>query len=312
MTAFSLPACLPCARWLLLFVAACALQTTAARGDEPEDAKARAIRLTKEGGAAYRDGRYGEALQRFQDAYHTFPATPLLLNLSRAELKLGDCDESLRYAQMFASASPPGEVSPDSPDTWLGTVNQECPEVQISSIPPGATLSIEGSHQAVVPTTPWKGRLSAGAHAVRGQKPGFTDAVATLQIQAGQPVEVSINFTAAQPLTTVAPPQDVKLTPPLAGSELRTTPAVAKRPSPLKNVGWAATAIGGAALVAAVILGVSSGTGLTSLHTATPSRLSLQAQQQINTVSSEALGADVLYAAGGVLAAGGVTLVVVF
>lgn len=305
MTALRLPA-----RWTHAVLAiSLVLAAPAARADEGEDARAKAIRLSKEGGAAYREGRYGEALQRFEEAYRAFPAPPLLLNLSRAQLKLGDCDEALRYAQVYLSASPAGDTSPESPDAWLSTVNTECPEITVTSEPPGATLSIEGSRQNAVPTTPWKGRLSTGTHVLRARLAGFTDATATVRVIEGQPLQASITFSAAQQQITIAS-KSMNLSPP--PSEVHATPATARPFSPLRKAGLAATVVGGAALVAAVVLGVSSGAGLTNLHTANSARSGSQAQQQINTVSGEALGANVLYVAGGVLAAGGVALAVAF
>jgi hypothetical protein len=91
----------------------------AGHGEEQEDARARAVRLTSEGAAAYKAEDYAKAFDRFGAAYRAFPAPPLLLNLSRTELKLSRCAEALRYAELFKAAAPDTQAaSPDASDAW--------------------------------------------------------------------------------------------------------------------------------------------------------------------------------------------------
>lgn len=92
----------------------------------------------------------------------------------------------------------------------------------------------------------------------------------------------------------------------------------AKPPSPVFHkpmtvthaLGWAAAAVGVAALAGAVGLGVMVGQQQKSLK-ATP-QPGAQALSELNTVNGQAIGADVLYGAGGLLTAAGVGLLVAF
>jgi hypothetical protein len=80
----------------------------------------------------------------------------------------------------------------------------------------------------------------------------------------------------------------------------------------LRNVGFAGIAVGGAALIVAVALAVTDQNQITALGKTTTSRSVAQSDAALATTGSEASAADALYVIGGVLAAAGIPLAVVF
>ena len=82
------------------------------------------------------------------------------------------------------------------------------------------------------------------------------------------------------------------------------------RPAWARPAGWIALAAGGAALVTATILGATVRSDTSSLET-TP-RAGSQVHPLVQSIGTRAVGANVLFGIGGLLAAGGATVVVAF
>jgi hypothetical protein len=336
-----------------------------ATAQEVEDARARAVRLAAEGTAAYKAEDYPGAIKKFAAAYQTFPAPPLLLNLSRAELKLSRCREAIRDAELFKAAVPDTRsTSEDSPDEWLATIQRTCIEAEVHTTPEGASIWIDGERQAAPDKTPWTGRLPVGSHKVLLFFPGLGKRERYLDVSADAPAYLTIPFPGATapppptalpqviavasstpatqpaaakpPETKAAPPTPVSVAPPPAESHASTPaspPAVerqvnltpppalpthavstaATRPALVqRKIGYVAVAVGGAALVAATILGVTVQSEGAGLNKAPVMRTTTQANSQLSSLDSREYAADTLFAIGGLLAAGGVALAVVF
>jgi hypothetical protein len=177
---------------VLLATLLVALPAAVGAADETDPVRAAAIRLGREGAEAYKDGRFTEALQKFEEAYRAVPAPPLVLNLSRTELRLGHCDKALSYALTYRAAfSESATATQESPSAWIDSVKQECPQVTITTDPAGAKLMIEG-RAALTVKTPWNGRLATGGYAIRAQRAGFAERKMQLEVSAAIPVQVEI------------------------------------------------------------------------------------------------------------------------
>jgi hypothetical protein len=83
-----------------------------------------------------------------------------------------------------------------------------------------------------------------------------------------------------------------------------------KRRALLRNIGWGATVVGGTALAVACILGITVRVDSNNLRTT--ARPIDQAQSLTNSINGRATGANVLFGTGAVIAATGLTFVVVF
>jgi hypothetical protein len=176
---------------------------------EAEGPRAEAVRLGGEGATAYREGQYADALRHFDAAYRTYPAPALLLNLSRTELKLEQCEESLRYARLYRTSGSDQDVSySESPVSWLAYVEAQCPEVEIRTAPEHSTIQIAGCTEADEATTPWKGRVSARPHAIVLRHLGFKDNQDTLNVKSGaaQAFSFSLNVEGGAPARRASGP----------------------------------------------------------------------------------------------------------
>jgi hypothetical protein len=326
--------------WQDEVVRRCAAITTAAAPTPPpppqesappgtEAPREAAKRLAAEGAAAYKAEDYARALEKFSAAYRLYPAVPLLLNISRAELKLSRCAEALRSAEQFkAEAKDVNPASLDSPDAWLADLQRACIEANVESTPPGATIWIDGQRQTNPDKTPWAGRLPVGKHKVLLWRDGYQKTGMFLKVDADAPAHLMLTLTPASPLeaqretSPEAVPAPPPVTPPAAPAvqllpqpvptrEASLSPRVTKSPV-LRNVGFAGIAVGGAALIVAVALAVTDQNQITALGKTTTSRSVAQSDAALATTGSEASAADALYVIGGVLAAAGIPLAVVF
>jgi hypothetical protein len=300
----------------LILVSIVSRTSTAA---EPDRARAKAVRLAAEGTAAYKAEDFALAIRKFTDAYKTFPAPPLLLNLSRAELKLNRCKEAIRDAELFKDAAPEARsASDDSPDAWLATVQRTCIEAEIHSTPEGAAIWIDGERQSAPDQTPWTGRLPVGAHKVLLFLAGTGKREGTLTVSSSTPASLTIAFSDAPPpappaATRPAVQQPLSLTP-VPAHPPRELRADATSPAPVpRNVGYAAVAIGAAALGAAVLLEVTAVSDSMALTRFPPTpRTTAMADAQLGSVNGRLTAADALFGVGGAVAVTGVALSVVF
>ncbi len=316
----------------------------AADQEDAQGARAEAVRIAKQAAAAYKAENYPLALAKFRRAYETFPAAPLLSNLSHVELKLGDCASALDYAHRFAASSTEAPAA----EEWIHRVESECPEAEITTDPAGASLRIDTDQGPPAGATPWKGRLLAGQHTLLFQAAGFSDRREVVSITAGAAFRFDQPLMRPPPMDEPPPPLPAEVlaipAPPSAPVAARpapgpVTPSSRAQPRPSINlthlpekapppvaatatkpgaspivraIGWSGLAAGGAALVAGLAVGLGARSDTTALGKVSTSRTGAQAQQQITSINARATGANVLFGAGGALAATGVGLVIAF
>ena len=124
-----------------------------------------AARHFERGVAAYRAGRYGEALDAFLEAYRVHPSPTFLFNAARAHDRLGNVVQALHYYRAYLRAAP--EAGDREPVTRrvreLEALLQKRGVQQVSLLtkPEGATLWVDGQPVGV---TPWIGQLVPGQH----------------------------------------------------------------------------------------------------------------------------------------------------
>jgi tetratricopeptide (TPR) repeat protein len=292
-----------------LFVAAVLLSVAAhAESTEPREG---AHRLSTEGTDAYKAGEYAKAVERFSAAYRLYPAPPLLLNLSRAELKLSRCAEALQHAQQFQAAV--GDTlagSPDAPDAWITTIQRTCIEAVVDSTPQGATIWIDNERQTSPDKTPWSGRLTVGPHKILLWREGFQEQGGTLEVTAGAPARLTLALLTAQ---QALQPIGASPTSSVAPSAPKASENALAAPAPMRwqrKAGWGLAAAGVVVLAAGLAMGVTSHDQQSEVHTVHSSAATdLGLMRNSNSL---AIGADTSFAVGGVLAAAGAGLIVVF
>ena len=83
-----------------VLVAVAVMLAEPANAASPE-VKARAEELYREGAADFKAERYGEASDKFQQAYNLDPSPILLFNLGRAKELSGDAESAISYFQQY-------------------------------------------------------------------------------------------------------------------------------------------------------------------------------------------------------------------
>jgi hypothetical protein len=268
------------------------------------------------------------------------------------ELKLGHCDQALDYAQRFSSSvGPDGTAAVAQAENWVRHVQGECPDVEIKSDPAGASLVLDHA-PTIAGVTPWKGHLPTGSHSVSLRLGVVeTQKVVIVQVGVPYRLSVPLGpapseelppipspeaampiapppvapeppaLTPAQPAPTPSPllslpatPAPTPATPPvnLTAVKAPPAPAPATRMPPVRVIGWSALAVGGAALVAGLVLGLGVRSDTAALEKVNASRSGGAAQQAINSINARAIGTDVLLGAGGAFAATGGAIVIAF
>jgi tetratricopeptide (TPR) repeat protein len=91
-------------RRYVVWVAPLVLLAVPVRAQDPRADRARAQYL--KGQAAYDQGEYREALQRFEAAYAEKPVPALLFNIGQCHRKLGELDEAAKVYRAFLAADP--------------------------------------------------------------------------------------------------------------------------------------------------------------------------------------------------------------
>jgi tetratricopeptide (TPR) repeat protein len=206
--------------------------------DGPEaEAKDRARVLFVQGVAAYRAGRYYEAVEIFLETQRIYPDTQLCFNVARAYENLGNVGEALRYYRDYlrqADRPSDGEevrerVRKLSQQLALRGVQQ----LTVLSQPEAATVLLDGRPVGI---SPWTGETYPGKHRL----------ALTLDGHAAQEQVIEVEGHAARDVSVVLLPR-----PPLAPKAL--PPAVSKPPSPGVSLATLVTLGTGVALLGTAI-----------------------------------------------------------
>lgn len=199
-----------------------------ARADVTEDA---ALLHLERGVAAFKAGDYLRAHRELETAHELAPerANPYRW-LALTEIQLGDCRRALVNIDGFLSRVPADE--PRAAELIrLRELCQRTGTLRVDSTPPRAALHLDG---AFVGHTPFRTlSLQAGAHTLRAESPGRRAASRDVVLPAGGELDLHLDLPPAR--------------------------------RPMYRRWWFWTAVGGAALVAAGALVLTSGDGETEL-----------------------------------------------
>jgi hypothetical protein len=218
-----------------------------AAGEREREARAR----YDEAVAAYRAGRYQQAIALFLAADQLAPSAALSFNVARAYERLDDSAGALRFYRDYLRR----EVSPVNMAgvrTRIAELESDLAargvqQLTVLSEPSGAFVSIDGQPRG---PTPWTGELTPGNHEVTLLKEGHPVAKRALVLEAARSAEVSISLERSQETSAPA----AAAPPPAAPAGQRPPPPVASdapAKHPFGPLPWITLGIGGAALLAA-------------------------------------------------------------
>jgi hypothetical protein len=166
-------------------------------------------RLADAGKAALLAGRFAEALTLYQRAFCVFPAPGLRKGSSSAALNLGRCGPAVEDARYWAEHETEDRRKADA-SGWLASVETQCRDVVIDSVPPGARLRVDGAND-LAGTTPWEAWMRVGPHSLTAAADGFVETVQPLAVVGGAgKMSVSIalmKLPSAPPAISTAQPE---------------------------------------------------------------------------------------------------------
>jgi tetratricopeptide (TPR) repeat protein len=167
--------------------------------DGPEaEAKDRARELFLQGVAAYRAGKYYEAVEIFLQTQRIYPDTQLCFNVARAYENLGNVGAALRYYRDYLrQADRPSDG--DEVRERVRRLSQQLAQrgvqqLSVLSQPEGATVLLDGRPVGI---TPWTGETYPGKHRL----------ALTLDSHAAQEQIVELDAYAARDVSLVLVPQ---------------------------------------------------------------------------------------------------------
>jgi tetratricopeptide (TPR) repeat protein len=292
----------------VLLAASTAAAPASAEAPAPA-AVARAKELFQAAQKLYKQGRYAEAVARFEEAYATRPHPSIFFNIGKCWEQLEETAKALRAYRDYL------RLSPDAPDRTAvsdAVANLErrlrekgLQQLIVFSDPPGARVEIDGKDLGTAPVSV---ELIAGNHRLAVRSDGYETAERTFAMAIARASEMTINL---QPKGSMLPPPPVPLVEaPAAGPTELARPSAALTPAPRgRTWTWVAGGVAAGCLATGVGLGLAANGAAGELRTLTPARTREQADALAGQAGAMATGANVAY---GVAAAAAVTAIVLY
>ena len=166
---------------------------------EPEgpeaEGKVRAQAIFGQGVAAYKEGRYFDAIELFLETNRIYPDSKLYFNIARAFEGLGNSAGALRYYREYLRRTPSAtdradvEASVRQLETALGQKGVQ--QMSVFSTPDAAVLSIDGQPVAL---TPWTGEIWPGKHRLTVTRAGYVEGQQVVELSALRAIDVQIDL----------------------------------------------------------------------------------------------------------------------
>ncbi len=170
-----------------------------------ESDDAAAARLNEEGKALVRDGKYHDALKKFELALEFFPLSNAIFNVGSMHYTLKQYAEAFPYLEQTLKAP----LAPEQLEIVrryradvIEKLKDTHREVLIQTNPPGATVSVDGREQPF--PAPLRILVTFGTVDVKVEYPGFEPAQVVIQSSPTlPPKDQSIRLKREEPLTSV-------------------------------------------------------------------------------------------------------------
>lgn len=207
----------------------------AAPGTEATDRARRAHSartVAKQALAAYRAGRYAEAIERYQAAHRILPEPRYLYALGTSYFKLGRLGSALAYLERFVRVSkdPAGARFRQRAARRIARIRRTSSLVTLDVSPAGARVMVDGQVALIAPIRK-RQRLRHGLHRVTATLAGHGRVQKRVRVGPGRSVRVVLRLT----------PLD--------------RPSPHLRPRGLRAAGWTTIALSGVSMVVAGVLG---------------------------------------------------------
>jgi tetratricopeptide (TPR) repeat protein len=183
---------------------------------EPEgpeaEGKTRAQAIFEQAVAAYKDGRYFDAVELFLETNRIYPDSKLCFNIARAYEGLGNTGGALRYYREYLrrtpSATDRAEVEASVRQLELTLSQKGVQQMSVFSTPDAGVLSIDGQPVAL---TPWTGETWPGKHRLTVTRAGYLESQQVVELSPHRSIDVQIELrTEPPPRPAPAPVAEVR------------------------------------------------------------------------------------------------------
>ena len=183
--------------------------------DGPEaEAKDRARELFLQGVAAYRAGKYYDAVEIFLQTQRIYPDTQLSFNVARAYENLGNVGAALRYYRDYLrEADRPSdgeEVRERVRKLSQQLAERGVQQLTVLSQPEGATVLLDGRPVGI---TPWTGETYPGKHRLQLTLEAHATQEQIVELDAYTARDVSLVLVPQPKVLPMAPPPLVRIMP---------------------------------------------------------------------------------------------------
>lgn len=214
---------------------------------DPAEAKARAQKHFERGIAAYKEGRFKDAIDAFLDAHREYPSPTLSFNTARAYEKMGDSTGALRFYREYLRQSPDASdktaVEASIAELEAKLQQRGIQQVTVLSNVEGATVLVDGRPVGI---TPWTGEILPGRHTLALKRDGYQEATSEFELLAHRAADVRL---------------DMQVAPAVADAKKGPTPRAGASVAPQEDQGlgrvgiptWIAFGVGAAALGGAAV-----------------------------------------------------------
>ncbi|MFO0658817.1 MAG: hypothetical protein U0165_03140 [Polyangiaceae bacterium] len=275
--------------------------------------------------------KYEEAYREFITAYTASPSWKILTNLGLSAQMIERNGEAIEaYERFVEAAGALGKKMPADDRAKLPQVEKDLNLLKASSATVTLKSDVDGSISIVDQRVRSNGSLAINTYTLNGKGP------LTLKVQGGHHIiTAKINgkedrwetdLTSSQPTdhsfalgTTPTAPTASATTAPLAPTTAPTAttaptsepPATSTKTSPLRTAGYVTAGVGGALLIGGVVTGILGKSQLSSLKdSCTGNSCPASKKSDADSIETKQTLTNVFLIGGGVLAATGVTLIV--
>ncbi|MEW5741366.1 MAG: PEGA domain-containing protein [Myxococcota bacterium] len=290
----------------------------AAKAEEGDDVK-KAKELFQRAQALYKQARYQEAIEKFEEAYAVRPHPVIYFNIGKCYEQLNETPKALRayrdYLRLMPDAKDRDNVTDAIANLERRLKERGVQQLMVFADPPNAHIAVDGKELG---TSPASVELTAGNHTLTVKAEGFETVERSFVMNTSRSTEMTINLRPAvkepppppPPVVVVdAPkkeePKVAALTPPPKDTPVLTQPEPAKKKGRVWT--WVAGGVAVASAGAAVGMGLAANGASAELRGSEHSQAEAQALH--DKAQGMATGANVAW---GVAAAAAVTAAVLF
>jgi tetratricopeptide (TPR) repeat protein len=152
------------------------------------------------GVAAYEEGRFRDAVERFKEADALAPSALLSFNIAKVYERMADNRNALAYYRDYLRRLPDADnrraVSERVRDLEEALKATGVQQLTVLSTPVGATVSIDNVSRGV---TPWTGELIPGPHTLALRLIGYREVVTEIELPAEHAIDIDTPLVAAEP-----------------------------------------------------------------------------------------------------------------